>query len=218
MYLGYIIDCRHSNEANVALRSKMARAAFYKVPQQLWTNQCIPMNVRGNLYRSLVLSIITYGCATWTLLPRETTHLESVYHRHLRVITERHVHTTSTPTKQPDGTTMDVLQFHYPQPALLRQLTDLPAIQDIVRSARLQLAGEIIRCNDSSPLSWLIEGDQQQALRGGTPTDWWAIVLEDMRTLNLTIEDATSPSLWKTKTKARRPSRTPRPPSPPAKP
>ena len=62
----------------------------------IWTSKNIGFKIKFNLYRSLVLSILLYGCETWTLMSNEEKRIsafENKAHRRLLEINYRHMKT-----------------------------------------------------------------------------------------------------------------------------
>ena len=60
----------------------------------IWNRKYIRFKLKYNLYRSLVLSIITYGCEYWTIsVNKNITRFENKSHRKLLGITYKEMKT-----------------------------------------------------------------------------------------------------------------------------
>ena len=58
----------------------------------IWQSKKIAFHVKYNLYKSLILSILLYGCETWTLMEKEEKRIQAFQnksHRRLLCITYR---------------------------------------------------------------------------------------------------------------------------------
>ena len=79
----YSMDLDANQE--VSVRSAMARQAFESLRKQIFTNKHIPIKARLQLYDSLVLSRLLYGCSVWSdLNASQVAHLETLLIGHHR--------------------------------------------------------------------------------------------------------------------------------------
>ena len=53
---------------------------------RLWNNHHVSMQVKGKIYRAIVLSTILYGAEVWTVYRRQVKQLHAFMMRHLRSI------------------------------------------------------------------------------------------------------------------------------------
>ena len=63
-----------------------ASASFGQLRQRLWNNHHVSMQVKGKIYRAIVLSTLLYGAEAWTVYRRQVTKLHAFMMRHLRSI------------------------------------------------------------------------------------------------------------------------------------
>ena len=79
----YSMDLDVNDE--VRARMSMARQTFEQMKRQIFVNRLIPINARVQLYSSLVLSRLLYGCSVWSDVPAPILHsLESLIVNHHR--------------------------------------------------------------------------------------------------------------------------------------
>ena len=65
-YLGYTISQNAKSNAKIKKRIVMAKETFRKM-KTIFTNRNITMNIKVNTLNAYVLSVLLYGCESWTL-------------------------------------------------------------------------------------------------------------------------------------------------------
>ena len=65
-YLGATITKYGSSDSEIKIRLAQATSATVRITT-IWNSKDIRFKLKYNLYRSLVLSILTYGCESWTI-------------------------------------------------------------------------------------------------------------------------------------------------------
>ena len=65
-YLGATLSKDGSCETDIKIRLALATSSMIRL-YIIWNSKHINFNLKYNLYRALVLSILTYGCETWTI-------------------------------------------------------------------------------------------------------------------------------------------------------
>ena len=83
-HLGGIIDASGSLLPEIRTRFTKARSAFWRAAKQVFRQQRIPLETRMTIFRSTVLSIMTWGAGAWTQLNQReekawTTSLWNLY-------------------------------------------------------------------------------------------------------------------------------------------
>ncbi|KAK2187293.1 hypothetical protein NP493_171g04013 [Ridgeia piscesae] len=63
-----------------------ASAPFGSLRQRLWNNHHMTKQVKGKIYRAIVLSILLHGAEAWTVYRRYAKKLHAFMMRHLRSI------------------------------------------------------------------------------------------------------------------------------------
>ena len=66
-YLGSTLKSDGSSDNELRIRLATATSAMVKLGT-IWQSKKIAFHVKYNLYKSLILSILLYGCETWTLM------------------------------------------------------------------------------------------------------------------------------------------------------
>ena len=85
-YLGSFLSNNATVDADVSHRISKASAAFGKLYNRLWQRHEIKLTTKVAVYKVVVLSVLLYGCESWTLLRRNLKSLESFHLRCLRRI------------------------------------------------------------------------------------------------------------------------------------
>ena len=88
-YLSSTLTRDGSCEADIRIILALATSAMVRL-YTIWNSKKITFKLKHNLYRSLVLSIITYGCETWTInatMQKKIQAFENKSHRKLLGIT-----------------------------------------------------------------------------------------------------------------------------------
>ena len=84
-YLGATLKADGSSDNELRIRIATATFAMIRL-NIIWTSKNIGFKVKFNLYRSLVLSILLYGCETWKIMSNEEKRIiafENKAHRSL---------------------------------------------------------------------------------------------------------------------------------------
>ena len=69
-YLGATL--KSGGSSDIELRIRLSTATYAMIRHNvIWTSKNISFKIKCNLYRSIVLSILFYGCETWTLMLNE---------------------------------------------------------------------------------------------------------------------------------------------------
>ena len=66
-YLGSTISSNGCIDEEILRRTAKARASFGRLRQRLWNNNHVFMQVKGKIYRAIVLSALLYGASAWTV-------------------------------------------------------------------------------------------------------------------------------------------------------
>ena len=91
-YLGATLKADGSSDNDIRIRIETATSAMIRL-NFIWTSKKIGFKVKFNLYRSLDLSMLLYGCETWTLMSNEEERIENKAHRRLLEINYRQMKT-----------------------------------------------------------------------------------------------------------------------------
>ena len=84
-YLGSIITSGGDSEKEIQARINAAKSCMGRL-KIIWKSKDISMKTKIRLYRSLVLSVLCYGCESWTLLTEQERRLHAFDMKSLRKI------------------------------------------------------------------------------------------------------------------------------------
>ena len=65
-YLGWIISSEGDSTEEIRTRINLSTSVIAKL-KKIWSNNNIKTATKIRLYKSLVVSVLTYGCESWTL-------------------------------------------------------------------------------------------------------------------------------------------------------
>ena len=73
-YLGTALTNQNSIQEEIKSRLKVGNACYYSV-QNLLSSSLLSKTLKINIYRSIILPVVLYGCETWSLTLREERRL-----------------------------------------------------------------------------------------------------------------------------------------------
>jgi hypothetical protein len=74
-YLGTTLKNQNSIQAEFKSRFKLGNACYYSV-QNLLSSRLLYKNLKIKIYRAIILPVVLYGCAAWSLTLREARRLK----------------------------------------------------------------------------------------------------------------------------------------------
>jgi len=84
-YLGTTITNQNSIQEEIKSKLKSAIACYYSW-QNLLSSSLLSKNLKIEIYRTIILHVVLYGCGTWLLTLREECRLRVFENRVLRRI------------------------------------------------------------------------------------------------------------------------------------
>jgi len=84
-YLGTNLTNQNSIQEEIKRRLKSGNACYHPV-QNLLSSSLLSKNLKINIYRTIILPVVLYGCETWSLTLREERRLRVFENRVLRRI------------------------------------------------------------------------------------------------------------------------------------
>jgi len=82
-YLGTTLTNKNSIQEEIKSRLKLGNDCYYSV-YNLLSSSLVSRHLKIEIYRTIILPIVLYGCETWSLTFREERRLEAFENRVLR--------------------------------------------------------------------------------------------------------------------------------------
>ena len=98
-YLGSIFAANGSHEHDVTRRITLAMKRSGQL-RNIFDSPDIPLATKLNIYKSAVMSLMTYGCEAWALTPAIQARINGANSRCIARITGRSVHSEASPRTQ----------------------------------------------------------------------------------------------------------------------
>jgi len=130
-YLGTTLTDQNSIHEVIKSRLKLGNACYHSV-QNLLSSRLLSKNLKIKIYRTIILTVVLYGCETWSLTLREE--------RRLRVFENRVLRKVFGPKR--DEVTGEWRKLHNEE---LNDLYFLPNIVRVVKSRQMKWAGHVVR-------------------------------------------------------------------------
>jgi hypothetical protein len=84
-YLGKILTNQNCTDQEIKNRLDSQGACYYSV-QNLSSSSLLPNNIKIKIHRTIILSVVLYGCDIWLLMFREESRLSVFENRVLRAM------------------------------------------------------------------------------------------------------------------------------------
>jgi len=84
-YLGTNVANHNSTQEEIKSRVKSGNACYHSV-QNLLSSSLLFKNIKTNIFKTIILPVVLYGCETWSLILREERRLRVYENRVLRRI------------------------------------------------------------------------------------------------------------------------------------
>ena len=190
-YLGTLLSDDCSLKAEIMHRCSKARKAFNMVPRGLWACMNIPLYVRWELLKHIVLPCLFYSSEAWAPTQSDVNMLESAYYDFLRIITGHTTHWHDFP----DGSQ----GFKTPSRSEVDITLNQPNVADWLRTARLRLYGTVIRAGPSTILGkWAFATPSVlDRRRGPRCEDWATQIAGDLESIDATPAECYALAYWK---------------------
>ncbi|KAI8502174.1 hypothetical protein Bbelb_197620 [Branchiostoma belcheri] len=167
-YLGGTLTRDGTSKVEVYRRIALATAAMARLTR-IWKSKNISFAVKYKLYKSLVVSILLYGCETWTLLTDTERRIQAFETKSLRRLLgiSYHQHKTNVYVYQ------QVYSLVGPQ----------EAVMSTVRRRKLQWFGHLTRHNNLAKT--ILQGTLEGKRRRGRQKKVWLDNIKDWTSLTV---------------------------------
>ena len=171
-YLGSTLSPNNDINQEVEVRISAATRAFYGL-KELFTSRILSRKTKSQLYSTMVRPVLMYGAESWSPTQLIETKLLRFENNTLKTIC---------------GPIFDaeLNRWRRRYAREVRDLTSLPRVTDVVRSARIRWLGHILRQDqDRLPLKVFSERMVGRRPRGRPRTRWRDVVVNDLRLLGV---------------------------------
>jgi hypothetical protein len=154
-YPGTMLTDQNSIQKEIKSRLKLVNACYHSV-QNLLSSRLLSKNLKIKIYRTIILSVVLYGCETWSLTLREE--------RRLMVLENRVLRRVFGPKR--DEVTGEWRKMHNEE---LNDLYSLPNIVRVVKSRRMRWAGHMARMGEDRGVYRVLVGKAEEKRLLGRP-------------------------------------------------
>ncbi|KAJ4448531.1 hypothetical protein ANN_10549 [Periplaneta americana] len=134
-YLGATVTNMNDTREEIKHRINMGNACYYSV-EKLLPSSLLSKNLKVRIYKTVILSVVLYGCETWTLTLREVQRLRVFENKVLRKISGAKRDEVRGEWRKLHNTELHAL---YSSPDIIRN----------IKSRRLRWAGHVARMGES---------------------------------------------------------------------
>jgi len=128
--------------------------------ENLLSSRLLSKNIKIKVYRTIIPSVVLYGCETWSLTLREERRLRVFENRVLR----------SVFGSKRDEVTGEWRKLHNEE---LRDFYSLPNIVWVVKSSRMRWAGHVARMGEGRDVHRVLVGKPEGKRPLGRPRHRW---------------------------------------------
>ena len=177
-YLGSKIERRPGCLGDITYRLDKARKAFWSLTKHIWDVKQISLQVKLQVYRACVLSVLLYGAESWTTTFSCRKKMETFHMKCLRKICK--------------VTIWDQENWHMNN-LVLRQFLGVPTIKQLVTQARLRWFGHLARMpSERLPKQMLfafLPGDVGTPTQAGRRSGKWLSYeqVSDLESVNIPL-------------------------------
>lgn len=172
-YLGTLVTSVGGATKEIIRRLGIASTVFAQLGR-IWPSD-LPLSLKCDLYRALVMSILLYNGECWLLSERDLKRLEGFHFRCLRRITKQ--------TRCPG--TDDSKTDRASKKAVFAE-AKMPEVLELIREKRLRWFGHLVRAagEGGDPAVETLRREMEHS------SGWWRQLLEDFKAKGITAEEA----------------------------
>jgi hypothetical protein len=158
-YLGTTLTVGNSIQEEIKSRLKLVNPSYHSV-KSLLSSSLLSKNLKFNIYRTIILPVVLYGCETWSLTLRKE--------RRLRVFENRVLRRVFGPMR--DKVTGEWRKLHNEE---LNDLYSLPSTVRVVKSRRMRWVGHVARMGEERGVHRVLVGKREGKRPLGRPRRSW---------------------------------------------
>ena len=158
-YLGTTVTNQNYIQQEIKSRLKSGNACYHLVQNPL-SSSLLSKNIKINIYRTIILPVVLYGCETWSLTLREE--------RRLRVSENRVLRRIFGPKR--DEVTREWRYLHNEE---LNDLYSSPNIFRVIKSRKMRWAGLVARMGKRKCVYRVLLGKPEGKKPLGRPRNRW---------------------------------------------
>ena len=159
VYLGSALDERGSCGVKIERRIRLDLWRFNELRKPVWSQSSISVKTKMQIYEATVLSVILYGCETWTCTDKDYKRLNIFHTKRLRAILGKRKDEISNKN--------------------LYSRTRSGPLENKIRKARLRWAGHVRRMEDKRIPKRVLFGELVEGKGKGEPRSNWLKCLEE---------------------------------------
>jgi hypothetical protein len=158
-YLGTTLTDQNSIQEEIKSRLKLGNACYNSV-QNLLSSSLLSKNLKIEIYRTVILPMVLYGCETWSLTLRDERRLRVFENRVLRRVFGL----------KRDEVTGEWRKLHN---AELNDLYSLPNTVRVVKLRQMRWAGHVARMGEDRGVHRVLVGKPERKRPLGRPRCRW---------------------------------------------
>jgi hypothetical protein len=178
-YLGTLASTDGCSSKEINRRLGIATVTMASL-NKLWASPAIPLKLKCQLYKALVMTILLYNGECWLMKKRDYVKLEGFHFRCLRRLTRK--------TRCRGMGEMDIDCASKEE---VFSASKVPDIEELLREKRLRWFGHLIREKDGDPAKETLKGEIAKNSK------WFQQIKADLSTRKLTVEKAKALALKK---------------------
>jgi len=158
-YLGTTLTDQNSVPEEIKSKLKLGNACYHSV-QNLLSSMLLSKNLKIEIYRTIILAVVLYGCETWSLTLREE--------RKLRVFENMVLRKIFGPRR--DEVTGEWRRLYNEE---LNDVYSSPNIVRVIKSRRIRWAGHVARMGEERGAYGVLVGKPEGKRPLGRPRRRW---------------------------------------------
>ena len=171
-YLGTLLSTDGWSTKEINRRLGIAAATMASL-NKLWASAGIPLSLKCQLYKALVMTVVLYNGECWLMKKQDLERLEGFHFRCLRRLTRK--------KRQRDLGDMDIDKASKKD---VFNAAKVPGIEELLREKRLRWFGHLMREKEGDPAKEAMREEKRR------DSKWYQQLRADLATRKLSVEKA----------------------------